>query len=135
LVKLTCGLTDGREAVVHLCQPGRFIDTISHVSNGTYATTATALTDCTVFRNETTVILESLCRDPEATRLWVQQQAAELRQVHRSALDHRTLSAQQRFEKLLWTFAALLAGGKPSGAFRLPRSVTETQMAEPLTPA
>lgn len=129
LAKLTCSVPDGREVVVQLCQPGRFVDTISPMLNGTYANSATTLTDCTVFRRETAAILDTLGRDREATRLLVQAQAAELRQVHRSVVDQRTLTAQQRFEQLLWNLSALLADGKPSGPFRLPPSVTETQMA------
>lgn len=130
LVKLTCNLSDGREVAVHLCQPGRFVDTVSHLLNGVYATTATALTDCAIFCNETAAILDALCRDREVVRLWVQQQADELRQVRNVILDHRTLTAQQRFEKLLWDLAAIVAGESRLGSCRLPPSVTETQMAE-----
>lgn len=130
LVKLTYALADGRDVVVHVCQPGRFVDTTSHLLDGGYATTARTLTECTVFTSETEVILDALNRDREATDLWVQQQAAELRHVHGSVVDQRSLTAQQRFEKLLWDLAALASGRSPSGAYRLPASITETQMAE-----
>lgn len=110
--------------------PG-YVLTRSHpVRDFPYPVSVFTVTDCNLYRIPIRVFNELLGANQEATRILIAQQQAALGNLMSALLDHRSLTADQKFQKLIVQLLRAVAPMHSTfDSIRLPATLSEGDIA------
>jgi CRP/FNR family cyclic AMP-dependent transcriptional regulator len=130
LVKLTASLPDGSRVALSLRSAGQLLDESDALQGKPYWLSATALIASDVYTVPLSVCERILETNAAAARLLRDAQNRDLCSAARAQFDLQTLTAEQRFVKLVCRLADALGERPTQGCLRLRVPLQDRELAE-----
>ena len=130
IVKLSCALPDGQQALLSLRLPGQLVGGMFvHWLGETYPVTAIAATECRAASLSGEVMQRALDRNPAVAQLLFRQQGVDLYNQAVALVEARTLNTSERFAQFVQHLVTALDLPRTPRPLYLPLPLSDAEIA------